>query len=427
MPTLTFDYRSVKGKAYLQARLLYHIEDNDKRYSIYAPTKIHVSKSFWSEYRTGKQFRDVEKSNLKKDIDGQTQDLRFHVLNEFDNTPSDTIDKEWFTKTVCEYYNPPQPKATEIIPHSLLGYWDFYINLRKHELTTASLKKWNVIKHKLGRFQKAEGRIFEIKDVNENFTKLFVEYCKSENYSQNTISKEIRFIKTVCRHARMKGVEVSPEIDALKVKNEKVTKIYLSFDELKKLRELDDLPDYLDNARDWLIISCYTGQRVSDFMRFTPDMIREVKSAVLLDVTQVKTGKTVSIPVLPEVTEILDKRDGDFPRPISDQRYNEYIKEVCKRAKINKKIKGRLATNLNKDNKGETKMRNVIGEYPKWKLVTSHIGRRSFATNYYGKISTSYLKNITGHGTEQMLLAYIGKSSKDTALEAYELLLNAKQ
>ena len=107
--------------------------------------------------------------------------------------------------------------------------------------------------------------------------------------------------------------------------------------------------------------------------------------------------------------QIMKKYNGDFPRKISDQRYNEHIKKVCEIAKINKLTKGTLF-----DNKTKTK---VTKEYPKWMLVSSHIGRRSFATNNYGTIPTSFLMYVTGHTTESMFLAYIGKSNKDIAME----------
>jgi integrase len=55
--------------------------------------------------------------------------------------------------------------------------------------------------------------------------------------------------------------------------------------------------------------------------------------------------------------------------------------------------------------------------FKKWELVSSHIGRRSFATNLYGKIPTTYLIYVTGHSTETMFLTYIGKSNKDIAME----------
>ncbi len=57
----------------------------------------------------------------------------------------------------------------------------------------------------------------------------------------------------------------------------------------------------------------------------------------------------------------------------------------------------------------------------KWEAITSHIGRRSFASNFYGKIPTALLMEATGHSTEQMFNRYI--SSADTertrALMAY--------
>ncbi|MBK6836268.1 MAG: hypothetical protein IPG89_19210 [Bacteroidetes bacterium] len=47
----------------------------------------------------------------------------------------------------------------------------------------------------------------------------------------------------------------------------------------------------------------------------------------------------MSIPLSKRVIAILEKRSGEFPRQISDQRYNEYIKEVCKLGWFNKKNK----------------------------------------------------------------------------------------
>ena len=67
--------------------------------------------------------------------------------------------------------------------------------------------------------------------------------------------------------------------------------------------------------------------------------------------------------------------------------------------------------------KGSKIFRKQSGTYKKHELVTSHIGRRSFATNFYGTIPTTFLIYITGHSTESMFLNYIGKSNKDLALE----------
>ena len=95
---------------------------------------------------------------------------------------------------------------------------------------------------------------------------------------------------------------------------------------------------------------------------------------------------------------------------------NDYIKEVCKIAGIDEKVQGKKQLNISKENETQ-KIRRVESIYPKYELVTSHIGRRSFATNYYGDIPTSYLIYVTGHSSEVMFLNYIGKSNKDMALE----------
>ena len=149
-------------------------------------------------------------------------------------------------------------------------------------------------------------------------------------------------------------------------------------------------------------------------MRFTKEMIRIENGKSLIEFTQKKTGKIMTVPLHPKVIEILDKRGGAFPYAISDQKYNDYIKVVCEIAELTQIVNG--------SKKIETApesgiYRKVSKEYRKCDLVSSHIGRRSFASNFYGTIPTTYLIYVTGHSTEVMFLNYIGKSNKDLAIE----------
>ena len=59
--------------------------------------------------------------------------------------------------------------------------------------------------------------------------------------------------------------------------------------------------------------------------------------------------------------------------------------------------------------------RKKEGKYPKHRLITSHVCRRSFATNQYGILPTPLIMQITAHSTEAMFLNYIGKNSLDYA------------
>ena len=106
--------------------------------------------------------------------------------------------------------------------------------------------------------------------------------------------------------------------------------------------------------------------------------------------------------------------ESGMPYKFSLQKYNDYIKEVCRRVGINKKVKDSKYFQVGKSKEGKIH-RKVEGEFEKWELVSTHIGRRSFATNNYGKIPTPVLMARTGHRTEKMFLKYIGKIEKDHA------------
>ena len=55
----------------------------------------------------------------------------------------------------------------------------------------------------------------------------------------------------------------------------------------------------------------------------------------------------------------------------------------------------------------EKGMRKVSGTFPKYELIGSHICRRSFATNNYGKFTNAEIMAVTGHKSEAVFLKYI--------------------
>ncbi|EOG6896701.1 phage integrase SAM-like domain-containing protein [Flavobacterium psychrophilum] len=428
MATVNFLYRSTKDKANLQVRLLYRFNNNDFVFG--ANTKFETTKEYWSKDHKANP-RDILLKNEQTRVNTELNKIENHVLNSFNAFSPDAISKDWLQTEIDYYYNPPQEE--EQLPEGLLKYFDYFIDCKKNEITNGTLKKYNVSKHLLQRYELEKKIAIQIIDVNDKFRLDFEKYCLKHNYAPNTISKDLRTLKTVCNHAKHNGIKTSHQLETIKTPNYKTEKIYLTFDELTKIEEIDKrrLNDNYDNAKDWLIISAYTGQRISDFMRFTKEMIRyeKNKDGILkpfIEFTQIKTDKIMTVALHPKVIEILEKRNGNFPKVISDSKYNLYIKQICRIAGITDKIKGSKLTDLNSEdktvkktkNKDEVKQyRKEAGMYEKWELVTSHIGRRSFATNFYGTIPTTYLMNVTGHSTEQMFLTYLGKSNKDLAME----------
>ncbi|MDT8413645.1 MAG: phage integrase SAM-like domain-containing protein [Vicingaceae bacterium] len=409
MATVKFLYRSNKDQTQLTLRLFFVHNANKNR--VDAKTNIFVSKQYW-EKQHSKNTRDIDLINLQTEKKTEILELTKFVLESFNDANLDDINKEWLQKTVDEYYNPTK-KRTKQIPDKLTLYVDYFLQSNSKNFKDQTIKNYKVVKSLLERFEAYTGHHYKMVEVDKQFKDDFYDFCQSKNYSINTISKFLDTIKALCRDARTNGIELSPQLDTLKIKTDKVDIIYLNFDELEQIENTKDLPDYLDNTRDWLIISCYTGQRVSDFMTFKPEMIRSENGKHYLEFTQQKTQKKMTIPLSPKVIEILDKRNGNFPRPISDQKYNDYLKLLCKKAGIDSPTTGSIRKEA-----GKGVIRKVRGKYPKYELISSHVGRRSFATNHYGTVPTTLLIYMTGHSSETMFLNYIGKSNKDLAIEA---------
>jgi len=166
-------------------------------------------------------------------------------------------------------------------------------------------------------------------------------------------------------------------------------------------------------ARDWLVIGCYLGQRVSDLLNITIDNLTTKSGHRMIELTQQKTKKRVSILLPPKVEEVLKRYNGKFPprfrQSIFSNRllFNQYIKEVARLSGMTEVVYGGL---IDKNIR-----RKVWSNYPKYKLVSSHIMRRTFATLFYGDIPTALLISVTGHSTEKMFLQYIGKADIDYA------------
>ena len=152
----------------------------------------------------------------------------------------------------------------------------------------------------------------------------------------------------------------------------------------------------------WTII----GQRISDLLKLTINNLRKAPTGLYIDIVQQKTKKAITVGVAdPLVIQLLENK---FPKRVSQVVFNKQIKSLCKMAGINGLVSGFK-------NNPKTRRKEVVSA-PKYEFITSHIMRRSFASNYYGKIETPLLMNITGHSKESTFLTYIGTHQNKDAL-----------
>ena len=256
-------------------------------------------------------------------------------------------------------------------------------------------------------FKKVTSRSLHFDGIDLDFYNEFVEFLASRDLKQSTIGNHIKNIKVFMREAFERDLTNNVQFQSRKFKklDEESQSIYLSNNDLNALYTLDlSEATRLDKVRDLFIVACYTGLRFSDLMQLNIESINKDKR--IIKVKTQKTGEIVIIPINTIVANIIEKYEGNLPITISNQKMNDYLKEIGEKAKMEETIE-RIAT------KGGKRVREV---YKKYELITVHTARRSFATNaYLQNVPTISIMKITGHRTEKSFLKYIKISQEDNA------------
>ncbi len=252
------------------------------------------------------------------------------------------------------------------------------------------------------------------KDLDQNNVSLFKQWLlENRKYSINNVGRILSALKTICLDAQKNDIPTHPYVNFIRaISQSRQQKIIhtLSFAEIRKI-ECSSVPKNLENAKKWLLIGCWIGQRVSDLLTLTPAQIRPSKNlGVYVDILQQKTQKKVTVGVInPIAVKLLTQ---DFPKKMYPCKFNKQLKEVLQYAGITQMV---TAQKYN----GKIK-RKETGIFPKYAVIASHDLRRSFATNFYSKIPTPLLMNMTGHARETTFLKYIGlEENKDSYADAF--------
>lgn len=375
-------------------------------------------KKFWKKYKKYKG-NDLHIQNVIVRALNKQENLRKYILSKYNEDLRPT--KDWLSSIVKQYYDElkkeKDQRSLSDTPISLIWHFDNYIKLKGSELAERTILKIENTKNIISEFQQYQSSIkgynvnYSVSEVNPEFKYLLENYLEDiKLYSYNTIAKTIKVIRTICNYSKNYGIQLHPMYDLFKKAYEETDIIYLSFSELQTIKNSDKITDDLDSARDWLYISCFLGQRISDFMKFKRDMIRKDGEDFFIDFTQEKTDKKISLLLHPEVVKVLEQRSMNFPDPIDEQKYNDQIKEVCRLSGLTEIINGSVLKEVKKG-----VWRHVKGKYHKWELVGSHIGRKSYCTNFYSLIPTSLILEVSGHSEERTLLSYIGKKDNTNA------------
>jgi len=257
-------------------------------------------------------------------------------------------------------------------------------------------------------FEKSE-KLY-INSIDKHTAESFTRFLKIEQqYSDNYCGQLLKLLKIILRDAEKSGLEVHPYsnyIESFKQKSSDRILHILNPSEIRALKGLKQIPESHKDSYKWLLIGLSIGQRVSDVLKLTSNNLRKAPSGLYIDILQQKTKKAVTVGVADSM--IIELLEHEFPEKVSQVAFNKEIKTLCKLAGIDERVSGFK-------NNPKTRRKEVV-KAPKYEFITSHIMRRSFASNYYGKIETPLLMNITGDTKETTFLTYIGTHQNKDAL-----------
>jgi integrase len=385
-------------------------------------TDLRTPKNRWSKSK--QEVLPTTKLNSIK-VNIKLKELKSEIIKQYEDAKTDgtIISTKWLKEQTAIFLNRETNNSEIDDKIFFVNFIDFFIKnsrTRKTKKNTPVAKRtiqhYETARRKVQSLEKKINRRLKIADIDLDFHSAFLTHLRDDQYlKDSTIGGYIDDIRLFCRNADNKGYKVSNDFKLSEFfsPSYETNDIYLTTKEINQIYDTQFVSEKLSNAKDWLIIGLYTGLRISDLTKLT----KKDRDDDFIYKRTHKTKFPVIIPIHNHVREILDKRGDNFPRRISDQKLNDYIKDVCKLAGIIEIVDGAKMCPLEivKDGKKETIHRKKDGKFPKYELVTSHTCRRSFASNLYGKLETLTIMNITGHKTESQFLDYIKITPKEYA------------
>lgn len=219
----------------------------------------------------------------------------------------------------------------------------------------------------------------------------FMSWQEQQGFSINYRGKHVKDLKSLMRTAFDDDVHgnIAFQKKWFAVPRVKTHKEPLTISEMEALYNLDLKPgSSACIARDFFLIACFTGLRISDIRQIVPDAIIERDGRQFLTIQTRKTGRRVTIPISSRLKTILDRYNNELPT-IAEQTINRNIKSIAVQAGFCERRAGN---------------------------ITIHLGRHSFATHLYlSGLSRMDIMTLTGHTTERNLMSYINIKPEETA------------
>jgi integrase len=379
-----------EGTLYIEIVFYHNISNNKTRRYVNTGLKIDKkdfkkSKIITSD-RTKRIRRLVEKK--KYDVD---ETIRKIELDNGDISPEiydkNNADNVYKKKTFDELFN-------------------MFLKEQERTKQPLTVKKHNTLKALINEYaQSLKLKELYLSDITIKFFNGFTNFLITvKDHKPSTVNKYQKSLKTFMVYINEKldlnKDNIHKKFKNIKINDDDTSKIILTKDHIKKLKEWK--PDNNSNelVRDLFMFQILTGIRYSDLLSVTKSYINNKN----LSFKSFKTGKIVTIPLHYHALYILEKYDYELGEKCKTiQKYNIRLKEIAKKAGLTEKV----TTLITLPNKKE------YSSFELWQLITSHVGRATFITNcLVAGISPFVVMKYTGHKKLTTLQYYINIADK---------------
>ena len=361
-------------------------------------------------------------ANLRKRL----SELSSLIQKSFNEVDKECLPKDWL-RLLIDRYNFPEKYLSQKEIHRNKGFFDLFDEfLQKRKLSDIREKNYMVLKRALQRFElfviETDGKdfLFDVETVDSDVITDFESFLLNEHLlfeehediyksfpaivggnrkmrqpqprginTINALFNKLRaffnwcFDNDITSNRPFKNYESKPDVYG--------TPYYITIEERNQLHGTDlRARPQLAIQRDIFIFQCLIGCRVSDLYKMTTANL--IKGAIEYVPRKTKDGRplTVRIPLNSIAIEILGKYKNRvdnmlFPF-ISEQKYNDAIKEMFLEAKLTRPI-----TVINPvTSEPEVKSLNEV--------ASSHLAKRTFVGNLYKQVKDPNLVgSLSGH------------------------------
>ena len=371
-------------------------------------------------YSSGEKIKPSEwdfENRLPNDLNGRTQRAVNHrsIKKQLDRYSG------FFTEIVNRYKNIDEELTIDIarqrfdeefkkikIKDDFFRIYDEFIQEKENDYSGNSISKstkdrYDYNKKLLQDFQDYYKLKLSLGNFDDKIYNKFLKYCiEIKDHSANTVHRNVGLLKTFLYWALSKKYTYNNNfINFKKPPKFRTDEIALNYQQVEEIYLYDFSKNKrLERVRDLFVFGCVTGMRFGNYSRISK---QDIQGDFIRVVDLKSKSKKLSIPLNSISKAILEKYDYILPN-ISNQKMNEFIKEVFKEMKFTEDIK--------KTMKYGDELVDKKSEF--WERISSHTARRSFITIMKNnKVPDKIIMSYTGHTSLEVFNNYYRPSEED--------------